>query len=61
MMDPPHSLSVSQLDDWIRESFNTIFLPTLLDHHGAQDDPWTLDLQKASKVSNIALNGNADV
>ena len=60
-MDPSNSLSVMQLDDWIRETFNTIFIPTLLDHYGAQEDPWTLDLQKAVKASNAAQSINADV
>ena len=61
MMDPSNSLSAKQLDDWIRDTFNTIFMPTLLDYYGAQDDPWTLDLQKAAKTSKAAENENGDV
>ena len=61
MMNPNNSLSAKQSDEWIRDSFNTIFMPTLLDHYGAQDDPWTLDLQKAAKTSKAAENANVHV
>ncbi|KAI1783346.1 hypothetical protein LXA43DRAFT_1102646 [Ganoderma leucocontextum] len=42
-MDPTQSLSAELLPEWIRDTFKTILMPTLLDHYGAARDPWTLE------------------
>ena len=42
-VNPSHSLSIDHLPEWIRGAFEDAVLPTLLDHFGAQEDPWTVD------------------
>ena len=46
-MDASNSLSADFLEDWIRPTFDTVLMPTVLDHYGAQEDPWTVDLETA--------------
>ena len=48
-MNPEKSLSAELLEDWIRPTFDTVLMPTLLDHYGAEEDFWTLDEKTANK------------
>nr|VWP01047.1 Glycerol-1-phosphatase [Ganoderma boninense] len=48
-MDASNSLLADHLDDWVCPTFKTILMPTVLDHYGAQEDPWTLEVEKRAK------------
>ena len=47
-VDPSQSLSVAHLPEWIRDDLEDFILPTLLDHYGSQEDPWTLDVKQST-------------
>ena len=59
-VDPSQSLSVDNLPDWIRDDFDDFIIPTLLDHYGSQDDPWTLEPKKLALPSKTAGGMAAD-
>ena len=46
-MDSSNSLSADFLEDWVRPTFDKVLMPTVLDHYGGQEDPWTVDLETA--------------
>lgn len=48
-MDLDKSLSAKLLDDWVRPTFDTILMPTLLDHYGSEEDFWTLEDKMITK------------
>ena len=48
-MDPANSLSGNHLPRWIKDDFDSVIMPTVLEHYGAQQDPWKLDPQKPTK------------
>ena len=52
-MDPSNSLSADHLDDWIQPTFKTVLMPTVLDHYGAQEDPWTLEVEAATRAPRL--------
>ena len=46
-MDASNSLSADFLEDWVHPTFDKVLMPTVLDHYGGQEDPWTVDLETA--------------
>ncbi|KAI1786867.1 hypothetical protein LXA43DRAFT_1098816 [Ganoderma leucocontextum] len=64
-MDPSNSLSAEHLDEWVRPTFEKILMPTVLDHYGGEQDPWTLDAstglqgRKGKKSMAAKPNGNS--
>ncbi|PIL36990.1 hypothetical protein GSI_00682 [Ganoderma sinense ZZ0214-1] len=55
-MDPKRSLSAKNVPPWISDDFENIIVPSLLDHYGAQSDPWTVDVKKPTKGKVIAAS-----
>ena len=55
-MDPATSLSGNNLPRWIKDEFDSIIVPTVLEHYGAQQDPWKIDPQKATKANLIVAD-----
>ncbi|KAI1785119.1 hypothetical protein LXA43DRAFT_1100679 [Ganoderma leucocontextum] len=71
-MDPKLSRAGKNVPAWISDDFDNVILPTVLDHYGGQEDPWTLDTKKPTKgkavvassstsASNVDQGGLVDV